>query len=394
MSERAGIVIIGGGIIGTAIAYHLAKRGVAKDVHVLEQATVGSGTTSASGGGIRSQFSTEVNIRFSIESVAFWRRWDDEIGLPVDYREDGYLLLATTPEEREQFKKNVALQNSLGVPTRFIEPHDAADILPGLYVDDLSGAAWNPGDARAGPNEAAKAFALRARERGVRIREGVAVTGIDVSSGRVRAVHTTSGTIDTERVIIAAGPWSAVVGRMAGIEVPVHPYRRTIFVSEKFDLPKSFPILLDIHAGWSVGRDGDAVHMSGKTDDHEGFDRSVDWRHLEGAAEHAVHRLPLLKEARWGKRAYAGTYDTTPDNHAIIDAVAEIEGLYLCCGFSGHGFQHSPAAGRITADLVLDGRVTDIDIAPLSLPRFRDGTSLYEPLTAYSGTHGPPPAAR
>ena len=392
MNERAGIVIIGGGIIGTSIAYHLAKRGVANDVLVLEQATVASGTTSAAGGGIRSQFSTEVNIRFSIESVAFWRRWDDEIGLPVDYRECGYLLLATTPEERVQFKKNVALQNSLGVPTRFIEPKDAADILRGLYVDDLSGAAWNPTDAQAGPNEAAKAFARRARERGVRIREDARVTGIDVSSGRVRAVRTATGTIDTERVIIAAGPWSAVVGRMAGIEVPVHPYRRTIFVSEKFDWPTPFPIVLDIHAGWSVSRDGDGVHMSGKTDDHESFDRTVDWGHLEDAAEHAVHRLPPLKEARWGKRAFAGTYDTTPDNHAIVDAAEEIEGLYLSCGFSGHGFQHSPAAGRITADLVLDGRVTGIDIEQLSLTRFRDGTSLWEPLTAYAGTHGRPPA--
>jgi len=146
VNERAGIVIIGAGIIGTSIAYHLAKRGVANDVLVLEQNTVASGTTSAAGGGIRSQFSTQVNIRFSLESVAFWRRWDEEIGLPVDYREEGYLLLATTPEEREQFKSNVALQNSLGVPSRFVEPEEAARILPGLFVDDLSGAAYNASD--------------------------------------------------------------------------------------------------------------------------------------------------------------------------------------------------------------------------------------------------------
>jgi sarcosine oxidase subunit beta len=150
VSERADIVIIGAGVIGTSIAYHLAKRGAANDVIVLEQDRIASGTTSAAGGGIRGQFSTEVNIRFSVESVAFWRRWEEEIGLPVDYREEGYLLLATTPEEREQFKRNVALQNALGVPSRFVEPDEAAILAPGLFVDDLSGAAYNAGVRAAG----------------------------------------------------------------------------------------------------------------------------------------------------------------------------------------------------------------------------------------------------
>jgi sarcosine oxidase subunit beta len=322
--------------------------------------------------------------------VAFWRRWDEEVGLPIDYRENGYLLLATTPEEREQFKRNVALQNSLGVPSRFVEPSEAAAILPGLFVDDLSGGAWNPTDAHAGPNEAAQAFARRARERGVRIREGVSVTGIDVAAGRVGAVHTSAGTIETERVVIAAGAWSAIVARMAGVDIPVRPYRRTIFISEPLDgLPRPFPITLDIHAGWSLSRDGDSARISGATDQHPSFDRHVDWSHLARSAEHAVHRYPLLKEARFGKRAYAGTYDTSPDNHAIVGGVPEVEGLLLCCGFSGHGFQHSPAAGRIVADLLLDGTASGIDIAPLSLTRFRVGTSLFEPLTAFAGTHRP-----
>ena len=392
MNERAGIVIIGAGVIGTSIAYHLAKRGAANEVIVLDQDRIASGTTSAAGGGIRSQFSTEVNIRFSLESVAFWRRFEEELGLPVDYREEGYLLLATTPEEREQFKRNVALQNSLGVPTRFVEPAEAARLAPGLFVDDLSGAAYNASDGRGGPNEAAQAFARRARDQGVRIREGVAVTGIDVSSDRVRGVRTASGTIATETVIVAAGPWSRVVGALAGVDVPVHPYRRTIFLSEPFAMPRPFPIVLDIHAGWSLVREGDGVHISGQTDRHESFDRTVDWGHLATSAEHAVHRYPPLREARFGKRGYAGTYDTTPDNHAIVGEAPNVAGLYLCCGFSGHGFQHSPAAGRVTADLVLDGRVTGIDIAPLAVTRFQGGTPLWEPLTAYAGAHGRPNA--
>lgn len=393
MSERAGVVIIGAGIIGTSIAYHLAKRGAANDVVVLEQERVGSGTTSAAGGGIRSQFSTEVNIRFSLESVAFWRRWDEEIGLPVDYREEGYLLLATTPEEREQFKRSVALQNSFGVPSRFVEPEEAARILPGLFVDDLSGAGYNASDGRAGPNEAAQALARRARDRGVHIREGVTVTGIDVEGGRVTGVRTKDGQIAAENVVIAAGPWSGVVGRMAGVDVQVHPHRRTIFVSERFDLlPKRFPVLMDIHAGWACTRDGDGVHMSGETDRTESFDRHIDWSHLATSAEHALHRYPLIANARFGKKAYAGTYDTTPDNHAIVGEAPDVKGLFVCAGFSGHGFQHSPAAGRVVADLVLDGRVGGIDIAPLAMTRFKDGTPLWEPLTAYAGTLGRPNA--
>jgi len=387
VTERADIVIIGAGVIGTSIAYHLARRGVAGSVIVLERERIASGTTSAAGGGIRGQFSTEVNIRFSVESVAFWRRWDEEIGLPVDYREEGYLLLATTPEEREQFKRNVALQNSLGVPSRFVEPDEAALLAPGLFVDDLSGAAYNATDGRAGPNEATQAFARRARERGVRIREGVAVTGIEVSSGRVRAVRTAEGAIETEHVIVAAGPWSRDVAALAGVDVPVYPYRRTIFLSEPFPMPDRFPVILDIHAGWTLIREGGGARISGQTDSRPSFDRSVDWGHLAISAEHAVHRYPPLRDARFGKRGYAGTYDTTPDNHGIIGEAPDVAGLYLCCGFSGHGFQHSPAAGRVTAELVLDGAARGIDIVPLALTRFRDGTSLWEPLTAYAGSH-------
>jgi sarcosine oxidase, subunit beta len=167
----------------------------------------------------------------------------------------------------------------------------------------------------------------------------------------------------------------------------VHPYRRTIFLSEPFPMPDRFPVILDIHAGWTLIREGGGARISGQTDSRPSFDRSVDWAHLAISAEHAVHRYPPLRDARFGKRGYAGTYDTTPDNHGIIGEAPDVAGLYLCCGFSGHGFQHSPAAGRVTAELVLDGAARGIDIVPLALTRFRDGTSLWEPLTAYAGSH-------
>ena len=162
MTETADVVIVGGGAVGTSIAYHLAQRGAGRGVVLLERNTLGSGSTGRSAGGIRCQYSTEVNIRFSLESVAFWRSFEERIGLPIDYREIGYLFLATTAQERQQFERNVALQNRLGVPSRVVEPADMARLVPGLHVDDLSGGAYSATDAIAGPNEAVQGFA-RAR---------------------------------------------------------------------------------------------------------------------------------------------------------------------------------------------------------------------------------------
>lgn len=385
--ETADIVLIGGGIVGTSIAYHLAERGAAKGVVLLEKNTLGSGTTSAAGGGIRSQFSTEMNIRFSLESVRFWRGFEDELGLPVDYREIGYLFLAQTREERDLFKRNVAFQNRLGVPSQFVEPSDAERFLPGLRTDDLSGAAYSAEDAVAGPNEATQAYARRARDAGVRVREDVAVTAIDTAGGRIRGVETSAGRIDTPVVVNCAGPWAGPIGRLAGVEVPVTPYRRTTFVSEPFDgLPMTFPLIIDLHVGWSCRREGQAIQMSGRRDAHSSFDLHVDWDGLARSAEIGAHRVPALAGARFGKKGFAGLYDVSPDNHAIMGRAPEVEGFYLACGFSGHGFQHSPAAGRLMAELLLTGTTTGIDITPLGIERFRGGktsTELYEPMQVH-----------
>ncbi len=378
----ANIVIVGGGVVGTSIAYHLARRGVGKGVVLLERDRLGAGTTAASGGGIRSQFSTDLNIRFSLESVAFWRRFEEEMGVSCDYRESGYLFLAQTAGEREMFQRNVAFQNRYGVPSRFIEPDEAARLVPGMRTDDLSGCTYNAEDARASPNEAVQAFARRAREGGVWIEEGVSVTAIDTSGGAVRAVDTTSGRIETPVVVNAAGPWAALVGRLAGIDIPVTPYRRTTFISEPFDgLPARFPLVIDLHVGWDFQREGEGIYMSGTKDRHPSFDLHVDWDGLAWTVERARHRVPAFEGLRLGKKAYAGLYDTSPDAHAILGPVPGVDGLHVACGFTGHGFQHSPATGRLIAQQILDGGTTGIDIAPLSIDRFRTGALLAEPLT-------------
>jgi len=386
MAETADIVIVGGGVVGTSIAYHLARRGAGRGVVVLEKDRVGSGTTSRAVGGIRSQFSTEINIQFSLESVRFWRRFEQETGLPLDYREDGYLFLAQTDGERDTFENNVALQNRMGVPSRLIDAAEARGLVPGLHTDDITAFAYSAEDGRAGPYEATVAFAKRARDGGVTIKEGAEATGFDTAGGRIRAVETADGPIATSVVINAAGPWSGLVGRLAGVDVPVKPYRREIFISEPFsELPAHFPNVIDLHVGWYVWREGAGILMSGRKDSHSSFDTHIDWDGLAFVGEFATHRLPVLERANFGKRAWAGLYDVSPDDHAIMGRT-DVEGFYVATGFSGHGFQHSPATGRLMAELLLDGRTTGIDIRTLGIDRFRTGALLREPLTAHAGT--------
>lgn len=387
MAESADIVIVGGGVVGTSIAYHLGRRGAGHGVLLLERDTLGSGTTGRSVGGIRSQYSTEINIRLSLESVGFWRRFEEELGLPVDYRENGYLFLAQTDAERQQFVGNVALQNRLGVPSRLLEPDDAAHLVPGLRTDDLTAAAYSAQDGGAGPHEATQAYARRARDAGVRIKEGVHVVAIDTRGGRVQAVETSEGRVETPTVVNAAGPWAGTLGELVGVDIPVQPYRREIFVSEPFDgIPAEVPLVIDLHVGWYFRREGPGVLMSGAKDAFPSYDTHVDWGGLPRIAAVAAHRLPPLEQARFGKKAWAGLYDVSPDDHAILGAVPAVPGFFCAVGFSGHGFQHSPATGRLMAELLLDGRTTGLDIRPLSLDRFRTGALLREPLTAHAGT--------
>jgi sarcosine oxidase subunit beta len=388
MTERAEVVIVGGGAVGSSIACHLAERGAGKGVVLLERNTLGSGSTGRSAGGIRSQFSTEVNIRFSLESVAFWRSFDERMGSPVDYRETGYLFLASTQQQHAQFISNIALQNALGVPSRLVTPDEIAQLVPGLRTDDLVAGAYSASDAVAGPNEAVQAFARRAREGGARIREGIEVIGIDVRGNRVQAVETTQGRIETPIVVNAAGPWAASIGHMAGVDVPVKPYRREIFVSEPVgtDVIADVPLVIDLQVGWYFRREGAGVLMSGAKDSHSSFDTHVDWAGLPRIAQYAVHRMPPLEKVRFGSKAWAGLYDVSPDDHAILGAVPEVAGFLVANGFSGHGFQHSPVTGRVISELILDGAVRDLDIGPLSITRFRTGHLLSEPLTAHAGT--------
>ncbi|MGH7325112.1 MAG: NAD(P)/FAD-dependent oxidoreductase [Candidatus Rokuibacteriota bacterium] len=373
LPKTASAVVIGGGVVGCSIAYHLVRRGLG-DVVALERDAVGSGTTSKAAGGIRAQFPTETEIRFSLESIRVFEGFRDEFGVDPGYHRIGYLFLISDPADLAGFEQRIALQRRLGVDVRFISPADAQALVPALRVDDLLGAVWGPGDGMAGPAEVTQGFANRARQLGARILEGVDVTGIEREKGRVSGVTTDQGRVATPLVINAAGPAAARVARLAGIVLSVHPRRRHIFYTEPFaEIPGPVPLTTDRASGFYFRKEMDQLLLSPGDVEDVGDDlgAAVDWRRVEETVEKAVHRLPIVEKARIAG-GWAGLRPLTPDDHAIIGWASGLPGFFLAVGFGGHGFQHSPATGRYVAEWLLDG-TPSLDLSLFDPARFARG---------------------
>jgi sarcosine oxidase subunit beta len=370
LPRTASVVIIGGGVVGCSIAYHLAGRGV-RDVLVLERETVGSGTTSKAAGGIRAQFPTETEIRFSLEAITVFERFEDEFGVDPGYKKIGYLFLVSDPEDLRGFETRIALQRRLGVDVRVIQPDEAKELVPALRVDDLVAAVWGPGDGLAGPAEVTNGFAKRARERGVKIAEGVRVTAIRRDGDRVAVVTTTDGDVAAPIIVNAAGPSAARIGRLAGVEVAVHPRRRHIFYTEPFPaIPGPIPLTTDRTSGFYFRKEMEQVLLSpGDVEDiGSDFDVPVDRAKIEETVTKAIDRVPLLEQATIAG-GWAGLRPLTPDDHAIIGWAPGVTGFFLAVGFGGHGFQHSPATGRHVADWIVDGK-SSMDLSLFDPGRF------------------------
>ena len=368
--KTASVVVIGGGVVGCSIAYHLARRGQ-RDVVVLERETVGSGTTSKAAGGIRAQFSTETEIRFSLESLRVLQNFTEEFGVDPGFKQIGYLFLVSDEKDLRAFETRIALQKRLGVDVRVITPKEAQAIVPALHVDDLIAAVWGPQDGLAGPAEVTQGFAKRARELGAGIVEGVEVTAIDVAGGKVRGVRTTQGEITAPVVINAAGPTAARVGRLAGVTLAVFPRRRHIFFTEPFpDLPGPVPLTHDQASGFYFRKEMEQVLLSPGDVQDIGQDQIVpmDWGKLDETVTKAVHRLPLIERAKIAG-GWAGLRPLTPDDHAILGPAPGVDGFFLAVGFGGHGFQHSPMTGRMVAEWILDGKPS-MDLSLFNPARF------------------------
>ncbi len=370
--EAADVVIVGGGVAGCALAYQLSRRKV--DVVLLERAGLGSQSTGKCAGGVRQQFSEEINVRIQMLALKLLEEFDQEVGAPAGLRQIGYLFLLTTPRLVDEFRANVEMWHRVGLSeARWVTADEAKAMVPILNVDDVLGATFCPTDGLASPADVTSGYAAAARRNGARIREGVEVTGIEVSEGKVSGVRTAAGEIATRVVFDCAGPWAAITGRMAGVEVPVQPFRRHIAVTGPFsEVSRTTPMTVDFGTSFYFHPEGDGL-LFGMSDRAQppGFDEEVDWDFIEKVAEVAMARAPALERAGI-QTAWAGLYESTPDHHAILGPAEGIEGFWCMCGFSGHGFMQAPAAALLLAQLLVDGR-SELDLAPFRHSRFARG---------------------
>ncbi len=379
LPTSAEIVVIGGGVMGASTAYHLALRGQ-KDVVLLEkQPFFGLGATGRCAGGIRYQFSTEINVRLSQISLPMLERFEAETGQAIDLRWCGYLFLLTNAQEVAAFQHNVAMQNRLGVPTQWLTADEVRRRVPQLAAADVLAGSFHPGDGLADPNGVVAGYITAARRLGVQAFTDTAVTHIETSGGRVTAVQTNHGRIACRAIVNAAGPWASVISNMVGVPLPITPLRRQMLTTTPMpDIPADFPFVIDFARSLYFHREGDGLltGMSNPTE-QPGFDESVDETWEETHMEAAIARLPLLAHA--GRLSgWAGLYEVTPDAHPIFGAVPQVDGYYLVGGFSGHGFMHGPVAGLLMAEIILDGRATTLDISMLDYQRFAEGRLIRE----------------
>jgi len=381
MKTTADAVIVGGGCMGASVAWHLAQRGLTNIVLVEREAQLATGSTGRNAGGVRHQFSHPANIELSIESIAMMARFEEVVGTPIDFHQDGYLFLLSKAAHVATFLKNVALQKAHGVDVQWLSPTEAQALAPGLDVTGVKGATYCAADGVADPNGVTVGFAKGAQARGVEIVRETEVTGIRLDRNRVAEVQTARGTIATPLVINAAGPWAKSIGRLCGVDVPVEPERRHIFIASppgggSWDeaanagrVPSNKLLVIDFDSSFYFHREGGGLLFGmGDPDEQPGFDITVRWDFLPKVIEVAMQRLPAMADAAVS-HAWAGLYEMTPDHNPIIGPASDVEGFFTIAGFSGHGFQHAPAAGRVLAD-VITGRDPKFDLSPFALDRF------------------------
>ena len=383
LPSKADVVIIGGGIIGTSIAYYLSKKGV-KDVLLLERSLLGSGTTAKCVGGIRTQFSTRINIEFSVLSRKIFDRFEEEFEVDPEFHPVGYLFLAVRDPQWKILKENARLMRAFDLKATLLEPGEIQRRWPVLRVNDLLGGSYTEKDGYAGPYEVLRGFTAKARQLGADLREGIEVIGIRTKKGEVQAVETATGEmVHTPIVVNAAGPYAARIAGMVGLDLPVRPLRRQLFFTDPVEgLPSQLPIVIDLEYGWYMRREGRGLLLAGPQDSESSFNEGVDFEGQEWTADRSLHRVPILENARIA-RGWAGLYEISPDHHAVIGTFPQLKGFICANGFSGHGFQHSPAAGMLVAELIVEGETKSLDIYPLRPQRFQEGDLLLEPLTAF-----------
>jgi sarcosine oxidase subunit beta len=371
--QTAEVVIAGAGIVGSSIAYHLASRGC-RDVLVLERETQqGLGSTGKSMGGVRAQFSAEVDIRMSLYSIPMFRDFERITGHPSGYKAHGYLFMATSQRHMDALRANTQRQRALGVPVELVTHEDIVRILPQVRADDIVGGSFSPTDGFVDPYSVMNGFMARAQELGAQLWRGAEVTAIRMDGSGIAGVETTRGPVSTRTLVNAAGVWGKALAAMAGVDLPIEPLRRMLVPTEPFPgLPESLPMIIDMSTGFHFRQEGLGLLLAWNDPDETlGFKSDFDPAFIEKVLMRAADRVPCFEELAVNRRkCWAGLYDMSPDHRAMLGPAPGVRGFYLANGFSGHGVMHSPATGKVVSDLILDGRTELVDAKELSIERY------------------------
>lgn len=371
-------VIVGAGIMGCAIAHQLAERGM-RDIVVLERDQIGRGATADAAGGIRQQFSTETNVRLATYSVRVWETFGERFGQDISLHQQGYLFLLKDPADAPVFRANLELQQRLGVPARWVNLEDIREINPHVVLDDVYGGTFCPEDGWCDTYVATIGYARAAQRLGAIFREESPVIDITVEAGKVTGVSTPDGEISTPMVIVCSGPQTRQVGELAGVDIPVDPYRRMSWITEPFGaLSPTLPMTIDFSSGLYVHPEsGGFLFGMADRDEPSSFEKSVDEDWMATTVEALVELVPAFEEASI-LNGWAGFYEVTPDDNPVLGFVDAVEGLAVAAGFSGHGFMQGPAIGACMAELILDGQAKTVDISAFRPSRFEEGALLQE----------------
>lgn len=380
--ETADVVILGGGIVGSSIAYHLVAAGCSNVLVLERESSTGKGSTCKSMGGVRAQFSTPVNIQMSIYSIPFYASFDERLGYPCDYRPQGYLFCATSEAHLAYLRTNYEKQSAMGLKNvRLVSGDEIRGRFPLLRGDDILGGSFCPTDGFVDPYSAMTGFMSWAVDHGATLRKNTAVTGLQHDAKGISAVETTTGAIATRKVVNCGGAWAASIARLAGIDLPVEPLRRMLVPSEPFDqFPHTAPMIIDMSNGFHFRPEARGFLLAwNDPEETPGFKTDFDPAFVEKILTRAADRVPCFADLPVNpKRAWAGLYEMTPDHHPILGEAPGLSGFFLANGFSGHGVMHAPATGKILSDLILTGKTDLIDASLLDLARFAEGRLIHE----------------
>lgn len=375
MRRTADVVIVGGGVMGCSIAYYLAQLGTTNTL-LLEKDVLGSGSTGRSQAICRMHYSNPVTASMAWKSLNVFQNFGDAVGGSSGFVQTGYLVIVESVE-RPGLERNVAMQQELNISTGLIDSVELRELAPMITVAEDEALAWEPESGYADPYLVTTSYAARAREQGAEIQLRAPVLGIEVSGGRVRAVTTAEGRVDTSTVVVAVGPWSKQEMAKIGVDLPLSTVRHQVaMLTRPVDQLPDHPTVGDIAQSFSFRPDGSSMTFIGFGDDEESevdsYNEGIDMGELPDTLGKLARRMPVMADSYY-RGGWAGLFTTTPDWHPILDRVPGIEGLYCAVGFSGHGFKLSPMIGATMAELIVQGQATTVDISPLRFTRFAEG---------------------